>query len=112
MKTAGAFGGLIRQALILVSGPINNVAFTVGQLAVFQGATTPATRKKSQLITAWRVAMKIGRRLSRARGIGHASIQICSASRALRLPILIATKAMLVTGQDTRSVFDGALVEE
>ena len=29
-----------------------------------------------------------------------------------RRSILIATKAMLVTGQDTGSIFDGALVEE
>ena len=29
-----------------------------------------------------------------------------------RRPILIATKAMLVTGQDTGSIFEGALIEE
>ncbi len=38
MQTAGVFGGPITQALILVSCPINNMAFAVGQLAVFQGA--------------------------------------------------------------------------
>ena len=38
MKTARASGGLIRQALILVSGPITNIALAVGQLAIFQGA--------------------------------------------------------------------------
>ena len=42
MKAAGAFGGRIRQALILVSGPITNIAFVrqlPDQLAVFQGAS-------------------------------------------------------------------------
>jgi len=49
------------------------MAFAVGQLAVFQGASEApisefirverATRKNSQLATARRVAMKMGRRL-------------------------------------------------
>jgi hypothetical protein len=33
--------------------------------------------------------------------VGHVSIQICSAPRALPRPILIATKAKLFMGQDT-----------
>ena len=40
MKTDGVFGGPITQALILVSGPITNMAFVrqrPDQLAVFQG---------------------------------------------------------------------------
>jgi hypothetical protein len=40
MKTAGACGDRIRQALILVSCPITNMAFAVGQLAVFQGGAS------------------------------------------------------------------------
>ena len=55
-------------------------------------------------------------RLSRGRGIGHVSISICSVSRVRQPPdrrsILIATKAMLVTVQDTGSIFEGALIEE
>jgi hypothetical protein len=39
MKTAGASGGQIKQGLILVSGPISNIAFAVGPLAAFQGAS-------------------------------------------------------------------------
>ena len=39
MKTDGASDGPITQALILVSCPIDNVTFAVGQLAVFQGAS-------------------------------------------------------------------------
>ena len=52
--------------------------------------------------------MKMGRRLSRACGIGHVSIQICSAltaspaRTACRRPILIATKATLFMGQDSK----------
>jgi hypothetical protein len=63
-----------------VSCPINNMAFAGDQLAVFQGASEApisefirferATRKNSQLATARRVAMKMGRRLSRGCGIG------------------------------------------
>jgi hypothetical protein len=70
-----------------VSCPINNVAFVQqlpDQLAVFQGASEApisefirverATRKNSQLATARRVAMKMGRRLSGSRRIGYVSI--------------------------------------
>jgi hypothetical protein len=74
----------ILNGLYPVSCPINNVAFAVGQLAVFQGASEApisefirverATQKNSQLATARRVAMKMGRRLSRGRGIGYVSI--------------------------------------
>ena len=39
MNTDGVFGGQITQGLILVSGPITNMGFAVGQLAVFQGAS-------------------------------------------------------------------------
>jgi hypothetical protein len=39
MNTDGIFGGRIAQALILVSGPINDMAFAVAQLAVFRGAS-------------------------------------------------------------------------
>jgi hypothetical protein len=47
--------------------------------------------------------MKMGRRLSRGRGIGYVSMQICALLAPYRRPILIATKAMLFMGQDTRS---------
>jgi hypothetical protein len=59
------------------------MAFAVGQLAVFQDASEApisfirverATRKNSQLAMARRVAMKMGGRLSRGRGIGYVSI--------------------------------------
>jgi hypothetical protein len=40
MKTAGAFGGPIRRALILVSGPITNIAFAVAQSAFFKARAT------------------------------------------------------------------------
>jgi hypothetical protein len=46
--------------------------------------------------------MKMGRRLSRGRGIGYVSIQICALLAPCRRPILIATKATLFMGQDTR----------
>jgi hypothetical protein len=39
IATDGVCGGRILPALILVSGPTNNMAFAVGQLAVFQGAS-------------------------------------------------------------------------
>jgi len=55
--------------------------------------------------TARRVAIKMGRRPSRACGIDHVSIQICSAPRVRprpdRRPILIVRKARLLMGQDT-----------
>ena len=64
------------------------MAFAVGQLAVFQGASEApivwfirverATQKNSQLATARRVAMKMGRRL---RFVGYVSIQICALYR-------------------------------
>ena len=59
MKTDGVSGGRIRQDLILVSARITNAAFA----------------------TARRVAMKMGRRLALL--LGHVSIEICSARRAL-----------------------------
>ena len=60
-----------------MSCPINNMAFAGGQLAVFQGASEapisefirvdpPGRKKNSQLATAQRVAMKMGRRLRRS----------------------------------------------
>jgi hypothetical protein len=48
--------------------------------------------------------MKMGRRLSRGRGIGYVSVQICALlvrQPPDRWPIFIATKAMLSMGQDT-----------
>jgi hypothetical protein len=45
--------------------------------------------------------MKMGRRLSGGRRIGHVSIQICSLLAPCRRPILIATKCLLFRGQDT-----------
>jgi hypothetical protein len=48
MKTAGASGGPTMQALILVSGPINNIAFVrplPDQLAVFEGASDARTEE-------------------------------------------------------------------
>jgi hypothetical protein len=83
MNTAGVSGAPITPTLILVSGPVTNMAFAVGHLAVFQGGATSisgsireerATRKNSQLATARRVAMKMGRRLSGRCRIGHVSI--------------------------------------
>ena len=54
--------------------------------------------------------MKMGRRLR------YSSVTYQSRYAPLlapcRRPILIATKAMLVTGQDTGSIFEGALIEE
>ena len=62
----------------------NIPAFADGELAVFQGASEGpisvfiwverATRENSQLAPARRVAMKMGPRLSRGRGIGYVSI--------------------------------------
>jgi hypothetical protein len=46
--------------------------------------------------------MKMGRRLSRGRGIGYLTIRICAHLAPCRRPILIATKATLLMGQDTR----------
>jgi hypothetical protein len=46
--------------------------------------------------------MKMGRRLSRGRGISYVSIQICALLAPCRRPILIATKATLFMGRDTR----------
>jgi len=48
--------------------------------------------------------MKMGRRLSRGRGIGYVSIQICALLAPSRRPILIATKATLFMGQDTSCI--------
>jgi hypothetical protein len=48
MKTDGASGGRITQALILVPCPINDMAFVrlrPGQLAVFQGASDARTEE-------------------------------------------------------------------
>jgi len=47
--------------------------------------------------------MKMGRRLSRGRGIGYVSIQIYALLAPCRRPVLIATKATLFMGQDTKS---------
>ena len=44
--------------------------------------------------------------------VGYVSIQICALLAPCRRPILIATKAMLVTGQDTGSIFEAALIQE
>jgi hypothetical protein len=80
-----------------VSRPINKMAFVPRlreQLLFFKAVrpglalTTsisqsickdpPRRKKNSQPATARRVAMKMGRRLSRGRGIGYVSIQVCS----------------------------------
>ena len=57
--------------------------------------------------------MKMGQRL-RCSSVTYQSRYAPLLVRQLpdRRPILIATKAMLVTGQDTGSIFEGALVEE
>ena len=99
--------------------PRNNMYFAGGQLAVFQGGPSrtggkapisesygssesgAAGRKNGQLAPARRVAMKMGRRLSRNCGIGHVSVQICSLLTPCRRPILIATKYLVFRGQDT-----------
>src|SRR5215471_14966085 len=57
-----------------------------------------ATRKNSQLAAAQRVAMKMGRRLSRGCGIGYVSLWICALLAPCRRRILIATKDMLISG--------------
>jgi hypothetical protein len=40
------------------------------------------------------------------------NLDMLRSSRLAGGPFLIATKAMLVTGQDTGSIFEGALIEE
>ena len=45
MKTAAVSGGPIRQDLILVFCPINNMALAVGPLAVFEGASDERTEE-------------------------------------------------------------------
>ena len=68
-----------------------------------------ATRKNGQLTTARRVAMKMGRRL-RCSSVTYQS-RYAPLLAPCRRPILIATKATLVTGQDTGSIFQSALIE-
>ena len=68
-----------------------NSDVAAGHLAVFQGASEApiselirverATRKNSQLDAAQRVALKMGRRLSRGCGIGYVSIRYAPSSR-------------------------------
>jgi hypothetical protein len=114
------FGSRIRRALILVFGPITNIAFrrrSVGCFSAVRAAlvlTTSvsewirkerATRKNSQLTAARRVAVKMARRLR------CLSVTYPFRYAPCRRPILTATKAMLVMGQGTGSIFDGALVE-
>jgi hypothetical protein len=64
----------------------------------------PRRKKNSQLATARRVAMKMGRRL-RCSSVTYRSDMRPPRVRQLpdRRPILIATKAMLLMGQDTRA---------
>jgi hypothetical protein len=54
--------------------------------------------------------MKMGQRL-RCSSVTYQS-RYAPLLAPCRRPILIATKAMLVTGQDTGSIFEGALIEE
>jgi hypothetical protein len=67
------------------------------------------TRKNSQLAAARRVALKMGRRLSRACGIGYRSIQICALLTPVRLgppcrrPILNATTSSLYARRCTKT---------
>jgi hypothetical protein len=87
MKFDGASGGPIRPALILVSCPTNNMVFAAAR----------------------RVAMKMGRRLL-CSSVTY-PFRYAPLLAPCRRPILIATNAMLVTGPDTGSIFEGALVD-
>ena len=52
----------------------------------------------------------MGRRPSRGRGIGHVSIQVCSAPRALPAAHFDRNESHVSYGRDIWSIFDGALV--
>lgn len=48
----------------------------------------------------------------RPRDRSRINLDMLRSSRLAQRPILTATKAVLVTGQDTRSIFQSALIEE
>src|ERR1700678_3906539 len=92
----------------LVSCPISNMAFAVGQLAVFHGASeAPISGSYGRANNPEKQPTGHGPEGCDENGpaaallVGYVSMQICALLAPCRRPILIATKAMLFMGQDT-----------
>jgi len=96
-----------------VSCPISNMAFAVGQLAVFQGASeAPISGSYGRASNAEKQPTGHGPEGCDENGpaaallVGYVSMQICALLAPCRRPIFIATKAMLFMGQDTSVLKD------